>query len=191
MGQLDLQVADLADVLVGLGDGLGHEALGQFAGEPLDHEDGVLAAGDDQVQIALFQVVVRGKDDELAVDVGQSHRAQRSLEGQRRDRQRGRGPVHGQDVAVVLLVGGQHEALDLDFVEEPLGPLRPDGPVHEPGGENLLGGRAAFALEESAGEFARRGHALAIIARQREEIAAHSRRAGGRGHQHHGFAILD
>ena len=73
---------------------------------------------------------------------------------------------------------GQHEALDLDFVEEPLGELRPDGPVHEPGGEDLLGGRAAFPLEESAGEFARRGHALAIVAGQREEITA--RLAAGR-----------
>ena len=72
---------------------------------------------------------------------------------------------------------------------EPVGEQRADGAVHQPGGEGFLGGRPAFAFEEAAGELARRRHALAIIAGQREEIAG-PRAARGRGRQHDRFAVL-
>ena len=104
-------------------------------------------------------------------------------------RKRGRGAVHRQHVAVVLPVAGHHEGLHLDLVAEPLGEQRPDRPIHQPGGEGFLGGGPAFALEEAAGELARRRHALAIVAGQREEIARPRRARGGR-HQHDRFAVL-
>ena len=97
-----------------------------------------LRAGDDQVQIALLQFVVRGEGNELAVDAAQPDRGDRALERQRREAQGGRGAVHRQHVAVVLPVAGQHEGLDLDLVVEPLGEQRPDRPVDQPGGERLL-----------------------------------------------------
>ena len=65
--------------------------------------------------------------------------------------------------------------MHLDFVVEPLGKGGADGAVHQPGGEGLLGGGPAFALEEAAGKLARRRHPLAIIAGQREEVDAPAR----------------
>ena len=97
--------------------------------------------------------------------------------GKRRNAQRGRGAVHRQHVGVVLPIAGQHEALDLHFVVEPLGKQRPDRPVHQPRGERFLHRRPAFALEEAAGKLAGRGRPLAIVARQRKEVDARPRRA--------------
>ena len=174
---------------MGRDDGLGHAVFGHLAGEALDHQDRVLAARDDQVQVALLQGVVRGEGDELAVDRAQPHRGDRPLKRQRRNPQRGRGPVHRQHVAVVLPVAGQHERLHLDLVAEPIGPQRPDGAVHQPGGEDFLGGGPAFAFQEAAGELARRRHALAIVASQGKEVAR-PRAARGGGHQHDRLAVL-
>ena len=39
-------------------DRLGHVLFGHLAGEALDHGDGVVRAGDDQVEIALLQLRV-------------------------------------------------------------------------------------------------------------------------------------
>ena len=61
-----------------------------------------------------------GNGDELAVDPAQANRADRALERQRRNAQRGRGAVHGQHVAVVLAIAGQDEGLDLHFVVKPV-----------------------------------------------------------------------
>ncbi len=187
--QLLLHLANLADVAVGRHDGFGHAVLGHLAGETLDHQDRVLVARDDQVEIALLESVVRGEGYELALDQAQPYRADGALEGQGRNLQRGRGPVHPQDVAVVLPVAGHHERLYLHFIAEPLGKQRPDGTVHQPRGERFLGRRPAFALQKAAGELARRSHALAVVAGEGEEIAR-PRRAGGGRHQHYRFAIL-
>src|SRR5437588_7175199 len=45
-----------------------------------------------------------------------------------------------------------------------------DRPVDQPRREDFLGGRPPLALDEAAGELARRVHLLAIIDRQGEEI---------------------
>jgi hypothetical protein len=129
-----------------LEDGLDHQAFRNLAGEALDHQHGVFRAGDDQVQVALLQRVVCGKGDELAVDVAQPHGPQRALKRQRREQQRGRRPIHRQHVAVVLPVGGQHEALNLDVVPVSVGELGPDRTIHEPCREGLLDGRTPLAL---------------------------------------------
>ncbi len=77
-----------------------------------------MRARDDQVEIALFQFVVRGERHELAVDLAQANRSHRALERQRRDAKRRGGAVHRQHVAVVLPVAGQDEGLNLHFVVE-------------------------------------------------------------------------
>ena len=52
----------------------------------------------------------------------------------------------------------------------PLGNSGRSGPIDQAGGEDFLGGGAAFALHEPAGEFAGGGAALAVIDLEREEI---------------------
>ena len=61
-----------------------------------------VGARHDQVEVALFQLVVRREGDELAVDPADADAADRALERQRRDEQRGRDADHRQHVAVVL-----------------------------------------------------------------------------------------
>ncbi len=181
----------IADVLLGLGQCFEHPLFGHFAGKTLDHQHRFAAAGDDQVEIALFQLVLRREGDELAVDMSQADRAQGAQKRQWRQAQGGASAVHAQHVAVVLLVAGDDEALNLHFVVKPVGKERPNGPVHEPRGQGFLGRRPAFALEKSAGKLAGRGRALAVIAGQREEVDASPRGAGGRGGQDDRLAILD
>ena len=156
-----------------------HAVFGHFAGEALDHQDRVLAAGDDQVEIALFQLVLRGEGDELAVDVAQADRAERALERQRRDAQAR--PRRRSWPARRRRSAGRWPARRLWTCTSSwnhVGKQRADGAVHQPGGERFLGRRAAFALEEAAGELAGRGRPLAIVAGQREEVGC--RAAAGR-----------
>ena len=140
---------------MGLDDASAIFVFGHLAGKALDHQHRFLAAGDDQVEIALFKLVLGGEGDDLAVHVPSRTEPMRPLERQRRNAQRGRGPVHRQHVGVVLPIAGHHEGLHLHLVVEPLGKQRADGPVDQPRGERFLGRRASFAFEEPAGEFAR------------------------------------
>ncbi len=84
----------------------------------------------------------------------------------------GAGAVHRQHVAVVLPVAGHHERLNLHFVVEPFGKQRANGAIDQPRGERFLRRGPAFALEEAAGKLAGRRVPLAIVAGQREEVAA-------------------
>ncbi len=189
-GQLHLKIADPADVVVGRRDRRDHEFFGHFAGEALDHQHGIGRAGDDQIEIAVLQGVVRGEGDELAVDVAQPHRGDRPVKGERRENQRRRTAIHRQHVAVVLAVGGEDEAHHLDLVVKPVGKSGANRAVHQPRGEDFLGGRAAFALEEPAGELARRRHPLAIIAGQGKEILPRASGARRGGAEHDRLAVL-
>ena len=72
--QLVLKRDHLLIQAVGLHDGVGHLGLGQFFAEPLDHHDGLLGAGDDQVEVAVLQLLGGRERDELAVDAAQPDR---------------------------------------------------------------------------------------------------------------------
>ena len=61
---------------------------------------------------------------------------------------------------------------DLHFVEEALGEQRADRAVDQARGQRLLLGRAAFALEEAAGDAARGVGLLDVVDREREEVLA-------------------
>lgn len=110
------------------------------------------------------------------------------VEGDVRQRQSGRCAVECADVGVVLAIGGQDERDDLGLAGVTLGKERPQRPVDEPGGDGFFLGRAAFALEEAAGEAPACGVIFTVVHRQREEVPglAGALRAGGG--QDHGVA---
>ena len=167
-----------------------HAILVHFAGKALDHQHGVEAAGDNQIEIAFFQFVLGGERHELAVDMSQPHRADGSLERQRRDRQRGAGADHRQHVGIVLPIARKRGGLNLHFVAEPFRKQRPNRAVHEPRGERFFSGGATFAFDEAPRKLAGRGSPLAIIASQRKEVAAaDSWRTEGHGGEHRGVAV--
>ena len=167
-----------------------HVVFGHLAGEALDHQHVFVIARDDQVEIAFLELVLRGKRHELTVDLSQSHRGKRSLKWQAAKLYRRGGPGHGQDVGVVLPVAGDDEGLNLYFVVESFREEGADGPVHQPCGKDLFGRGAAFAFEEPARKLSRGRGSFAVVASQREEVDARSRRAAGDRTQHDGVAVL-
>src|SRR6185437_14109827 len=80
----------------------------------------------------------------------------------------------------------------LDFVVPALGKQRTNWAINDSRSKNFLFGRAAFAFEVTAGEFARRGRFFAVIDSEREEILAFLGLGGGdSGDEDNRFALLD
>ena len=106
-----------------------------------------------------------------------------------RERQRGGSAGDGEHVRVVLGVGGQHERDDLRFVAPARREQRADRPVDDAAGQHFFFRRLAFALEEAAGNAARRVGVFAVVHRQRQEVDAFARAGGAAGgDQHHRIA---
>jgi hypothetical protein len=192
---------DLPDDAVALDEGLRQDLLGDLGGAGLDHHDRVLGAGHQQVQLALgLEVGVGGVDDELVVPVADPHGADRVLERDVRDVERGRGADDRERVGVVLHVRREQQADHLRLARVALGEERPQRPVDHAGGQDLLLVRPALALEEAAGDLAAGVVALAVVDREGKEIEADARlalRAGGRendgvaqAHQHRAVGLL-
>ncbi|GIT30795.1 MAG: hypothetical protein Ct9H300mP1_28410 [Planctomycetaceae bacterium] len=80
-GPVSPEFADRNDVLLGKEDRLDHLVFGHLLGEALDHQDALEVAGDDQIQRSLVGLFERGEDDQLVIDLADSHGRQRSLEG--------------------------------------------------------------------------------------------------------------
>ena len=142
--------------LVAEGQRLEHLLLADLAPAGLHHEDGVLGAGDHQLERGGRELLVGRIGHEPPVDERDANGSDRSQERYARQRHRSRGAHHGQHVRIVLVVRGEHEVDDLQLVAEALGEQRTERPIDQAAGERLLLVRTAFALEESAGDPAAR-----------------------------------
>jgi hypothetical protein len=98
---------------------------------------------------------------------------------------------HAQHVGVVLAVGRQGRRHDLDFLEIVGREKRTNRPVDQTGGEGLLGGGAALAFDEAAGELAGGVGLLAVVNDEGEEVAARTFRALDGSDQHDGIAVAN
>ena len=156
LAQLLLDVDQRRDRAVPEEDGLGHDVLGKDLDARLDHHDGVAGARDDQVELGVGELRVRRVEDELAVDVADAHGADRALERDLADREGGGRGDRAEDVRVVLVVRREDRDHELDVVLVALGEQRADRAVREARGERRGLGRAALALDEPAGDLARR-----------------------------------
>jgi hypothetical protein len=115
------------------------------------------------------------------------------------------GPFHGillalsandvgdeaEDVVVVLLVGGEDVDDDLHLVLEAFREERPDGAVDDPAGEDLLIARTPLALDEAAGDLARRVGLLLVLDGEREEGQRALLLADGDGGEEDGLPVGD
>ncbi len=116
--------------------------------------------------------------------------ADRAHEGDARERQRGGGRDHRQDVGVVLEVVRQHGHDHLRVVAVALGEQRADRPVDQAGDQRLLLGRASLALEIAAGDAAGREGLFLIVDGERKEVLAGLRRLeADHGGEHGGLAV--
>ena len=172
-------------------DRLGHDVLGQDLRAGLDHHDRVARAGDDQVELGLLELAGGRVDDELAVDPADAHGADRAVERDLADRQRGRRGDRAEDVGVVLLVRREDRDHELDVVLVALGEERPDRAVRQAGGQDRGLRRARLALDEAARDLARGVHPLLEVDREREEVEAGAGLGAVGGAEHHGVAVAD
>ena len=83
----------------------------------------------------------------------------------------------------------QHDALQLDFVDEAIWEERTDRAIHHSHGQDFLLAWGAFALLEAAWVLTGGGGALAVIAGKREEIDASARVGADGGAQDDGVAV--
>ena len=113
---------------------------------------------------------MRGVDDELAVDASDAHRADGSSERNVGDGECGGSAVDAEDVGIILAVRTEQEADDLRLEEIILREERAQRTVGHARGEGFLFGRASFAFEVAAGEFAGRGRLFLVVDGQREEV---------------------
>ena len=156
--------------------------LGHFLRARLHHHQPVLAAGDDEIQLALFALLERRVDEVLAVDEADADAGDRLLEGNLGERERRGRAGDREDVGVVLLIGRQDERDDLRL-EAPAGrEQRPRRAVDAPARQHFLLRRLAFALEEAAGDSPRGVGVFPVVDGQRQEVDAFARvrRAAGR-----------
>ena len=98
--------------------------------------------------------------------------------------------VHRKDVVGVDVIDAQRDRHELRLVVPALGEERADGTIDHARGQRALLARATLALEERAGDLARRVHALLDVHRQREEVDI-AQIADGRGAEDHRVALAD
>ena len=167
------------------------DLIRQHAGAALDHHDGVAAAGDDQVEIALGELAGHRIHDEASADAAHADGGDGTEPGNVGEDERGGCPDDRKDVGIVFLVVRQHGGDDLRLAPEAFRKQRPDGTVDQARSEDLFFRRPALALEEAAGDLTGREGLLLVVAGERKEIDSLARgRTGGGRDQHDGLAEL-
>ena len=190
LGKLDDQVDDRLEALVAEHDGAEHIVLGELARLRFDHEHRIVGTGDDEIELRFDHLVDLRIENEGAVNEADAGAADGAHEGGAGERQRGRGRDHGDDVGIVLQIVREHGGDDLGLAAEARREERTDGTVDQAGGQRLLLGRTALALEEAAGNLAGGEGLFLIVDGQREEVDAGPLFPGGddRG-EHRGVAV--
>ena len=135
LGQLALQRAQLLDLGVGDVERVEDLGLGDLVGAGLDHQDRVLGAGDDQVEVRGSSASRRAGPPRsglttklpstLPMRTAPTGRRQRDVG----DHQRRRGAVHREDVVGVDVVDRQRDRHELRVVAPALGEQRADRAV--------------------------------------------------------------
>ena len=165
------------------------DLFANFLGARLDHDDGVAAAGDAEVELAARKLFEGGIHDQFAVDVPHARRRDRAVERDVRNRQGSRGADNAKDVGLVRVVGGEHGDDNLHLVAHPLGEAGAQRPVGQARGQRSLSGGAALAAEEAAGNAPDGVEALFVLDGEGEEVEPLADAAHDGGHEDDGVAI--
>ena len=171
---LDLAVGDVERVEdLGLGDALG-------AG--LDHQERLVGAGDDQVELQLLVALLGRVDDEVTLEFADADRADVLGDRGFGDRQRRGGAIHREDVVGVDVIHRQRHRDQLRLVVPALGEERADRPVDHARGQRRFLAGFALAAEERAGDLARGVRALLDVDGEGKEVHI-AQAAEGRGNR--------
>ena len=127
-----------------------HDFLGKLFCFRLHHHHRVLSAGDHEIEPAFAHLVDRRIEHILVVDEADAGGADRSHERGARQRQRGGGCDHGDDIWIVLLVVRQHGDGHLCIAAPTVREQGADRAIDEARRQRVLFGRTALALEIAA-----------------------------------------
>ena len=189
-GELDDGLDHRLEMPVAEHHGAEHDLFGQLFCFRFHHHDGVLRAGDDEVELAFRHLVERRIEHVFVVDEADAGAADRAHERRARKRQRRRGRDHRDDIGIVLLIVRQHGDGHLGVAAPAVGEQRTDRAIDQARGQRVLFGRTALALEVAAGNPAGRVVFLGVVDGERKEIDAFLRLLGGDdGGKHTGLAI--
>ncbi len=188
--ELDDRVDNRLEALVAEHDGAEHDLFVEFLGFRLDHQDGVLGAGNDEVENRLVHLVEMRVQNVFAVDVADACAANRAHERNARDRQGSGGCNHRQYVRIVFKVVLDDGNDDLGLVLVAFREERADRTVDQAGNQRFLFRRATFALEIAARDLAGGIGLFLVVYGQREEVLAGLGRLGrNNGGENDGFAV--
>ena len=112
--------------------------LRQFVGGAFDHDDVVLGADVNEIEVALAPLVMGRVGDELAVDATDAHGADRAGERNVGNAERGRGAVDRENIGIILAVGAEQDRDDLGVVKITRRKERTERPIRHARGERFL-----------------------------------------------------
>ena len=191
-GDLLLELDDALNLLVPEEDRFEDDFLGKLVRSRLDHHDGVVRAGNRQIQVGNCTLRLRRIDDEFAVDAADLDACDWSGKRDVRDAKSARSADHACDLGSIVLVDAEHRRDDLHIVAETLGKQRTDRTVDETAAKNRRFARAAFALDEAAWNLAGSVHLFFEVNRQRKEVDALARLCRrSRRDEHRRIAVTD
>ncbi len=188
MNRLDRDPA----LLVAEHDRAEHDFFRQLLRFGFDHQHRGFRARHHQIHQRLLARGLARVQHIFAIDVADPCGAQRPVERDARDRQRGAHADHCGDVGIDFRV--QRNGVDhhMHFVNEAFRKQRTDRPVDQAAGQCFQLARLGFAFEKAAGDAAGRIRLLDVVDCQREEILPRLRRLrGDHGGQHHGVVDVD
>ncbi len=169
-----------------------HHVLGQQLRLGFHHQHGTGGTGNDQVQLGSLQLGGRRVQQVLATRVADAGGADRTLERDAGQAQRGGCTDQRRNVAVDLGVERDDLRDDLHLILEIVREQRAHRAIDQTRGQRLLLGRAAFALEEAAGNAAGGVELLHVVDGEREEVLPFLLLGrGDGGDQHHRTAHAD
>ncbi len=189
-GELDDRIDNRLETAVTEHDRAEHDVFVEFLGFRFHHQDGVLRAGNNQVQNRLIHLVEMRVQNIFAVDVANARAANRAHEGNAGKRERRGCGDHGEDVRIVFQVVLDNGDDNLGVVLVTFREERTDRAVDQARNERFVFARTAFTLEVTAGDLAGCVGLFLIVDRQREEILTRLRRlSGNHSRENHGLAV--
>ena len=171
--------------------------LGDAVGAGFDHQDRLVGARDDQIQVELLVPLLLRVDDEVAVELSDPDGADVLGNRDLGDGKRGGGAVHRQDVVRVDVVHRKGLRDQLGLAVPPLREEWANRTVDHPRGQRGLLARPRLAAEEGAGDLARGVVLFLDVDGEGEEVhvAVVARGRGAKDHRvagahHNGAARL-
>ena len=155
-----LESNQLLDLLVTGENRAEHVRFADLLRARLDHQHGFIRTGDRQAQLGNRALLLIRIDDDFAIDQTDGNAADRARPRNIADRNRGGSADHRGDIRRHILLDGKHRRHNLHVVAHALIEQRAQRAVDQTGGQRRLFGGTAFALDETAGDFAHGIHLL-------------------------------